>query len=301
MSKPIERVEIITGRERHWRCTAEEKVRLVEEAMQLGKKVSAVAWLHGVSPSLLFQSRRRMAEGGHEAVRADQEVVPVSRVRELEAKVRELERLLGRKTMETEILRETVADTLNVARSNLLDQLRRPERPRRGPYHGAEDQAVLAEIRAITDARPTYGYRRVTALLNRGRRSFCELPLNHKRIFRLMRLASLLLQPQRCPCMVEATRTGLTLSKATQAGGQCNKVAAQSMSYVSMSYVYVYGYLNGAASGPTRWRSTPPRPVRRPPASVWWRRAQLTTPPAVAAPRPRPHARPLTLPGHSLG
>ena len=49
-----------------------------------------------------------MTEGGHEAVRADQEVVPVSRVRELEAKVRELERLLGRKTMETEILREAL-------------------------------------------------------------------------------------------------------------------------------------------------------------------------------------------------
>jgi len=39
MSKPIERVEIITGRERHWRCTAEEKVRLVEEAMQLGMRI----------------------------------------------------------------------------------------------------------------------------------------------------------------------------------------------------------------------------------------------------------------------
>ena len=45
-----------------------------------------------------------MAEGGLEAVRADEDVVPASRVRELEAKVRELERLLGRKTMEVEIL-----------------------------------------------------------------------------------------------------------------------------------------------------------------------------------------------------
>ena len=49
-----------------------------------------------------------MAEGGLEAVRADEDVVPASRVRELEAKVRELERLLGRKTMEAEILREAL-------------------------------------------------------------------------------------------------------------------------------------------------------------------------------------------------
>jgi transposase InsO family protein len=90
---------------------------------------------------------------------------------------------------------KAVADTIGVARSNLVDHLRRPERPPRGPYRRADDAAVLAEIRVITDARPTYGYRRVTALLNRARRSSGAPPLNHKRIFRLMRLSSMLLQP----------------------------------------------------------------------------------------------------------
>ena len=108
MSKPADRVEIITGRERRRRYSAAEKVRLVEETAQPGMTVSAVARLHGVSPSLLFGWRRLMAEGGFEAVRADEEVVPASRVRDLEAKVRELECLLGRKTMETEILREAL-------------------------------------------------------------------------------------------------------------------------------------------------------------------------------------------------
>ena len=65
---------------------------------------------------------------------------------------------------------KAVAETLGVARYNLAEQLRRPKRPQRGPYRRAEDEAVLGEIRAITDARPTYGYRRVTALLNRARR-----------------------------------------------------------------------------------------------------------------------------------
>ncbi len=117
MSKPVERVEVITGRERRRRYTAEEKVRLVEETARPGMPVSAVARLHGLisfgaqPPSLLFGWRRRMAEGGLEAVRADEEVVPASRVRELEAKVRELERLLGRQTMEAEILREALDQT----------------------------------------------------------------------------------------------------------------------------------------------------------------------------------------------
>ena len=108
MSKPIERVEIVTGRERRRRYSADEKVRLVEESMQPGMTVSAVARLHGVSPSLLFGWRRRMAEGGLAAVKADDDVVAASRVRELETKIRELERLLGRKTMEVEILREAL-------------------------------------------------------------------------------------------------------------------------------------------------------------------------------------------------
>src|SRR4028118_1860904 len=104
MSKPVERVEIITGRERRRRYTPEEKVRLVEGTTRPGMTVSAVARLHGVSPSLLFGWRRRLAGGGLDAVRADGGVVPASRVRGLEAKVRELDRLLGRKTMEAEIL-----------------------------------------------------------------------------------------------------------------------------------------------------------------------------------------------------
>jgi len=90
---------------------------------------------------------------------------------------------------------KAVADTLGVARSNLVEQLQRPDRPRRGPYARAEDDEVIAEIRAITDARPTYGYRRVTALLNRARRGAGRPRLNHKRVFRLMRIACLLLQP----------------------------------------------------------------------------------------------------------
>jgi len=48
-----------------------------------------------------------MIEGGHAAVQADEEVVGTSRVRELE-RVRDLERLLGRKTMENEILKEAI-------------------------------------------------------------------------------------------------------------------------------------------------------------------------------------------------
>ena len=50
-----------------------------------------------------------MSEGGREAVQADDEVVPVAELRRLEERVRDLERLLGRKTLENEILKEALA------------------------------------------------------------------------------------------------------------------------------------------------------------------------------------------------
>ena len=105
---PVTRVEVITSVQRRRRWPASEKIRLVEEAMQPGMSVSYVARRYGISPSLLFSWKRRMLEGGFEAVRADEEVVGASRVKELERRVRDLERLLGRKTMENELLREAL-------------------------------------------------------------------------------------------------------------------------------------------------------------------------------------------------
>src|SRR5215813_13885222 len=105
---PPPRVEVITSVQRRRRWPTAEKIRLVEETMQPGMSVSYVARRAGVAPSLLFNWRRRMLEGGLRAVEADEDVVGTSRVRELERRVRELERLLGRKTMEVEILKEAL-------------------------------------------------------------------------------------------------------------------------------------------------------------------------------------------------
>jgi len=102
------RVEVITSVQRRRRWSRAEKVRLVEEALQPGMSVSFVARQAGISPSQLVAWKRRMIEGGHAAVQADEDVVGASRVRDLEKRVRDLERLLGRKTMENEILKEAL-------------------------------------------------------------------------------------------------------------------------------------------------------------------------------------------------
>ena len=119
MSDTFSKVEIITGVARRRRFSTEQKLAVVSETMQPGMSISYVARRHGLSPSLVFRWRRLMTEGGHEAVRADDDVVPAADVRRLEERVRELERLLGRKTMEVEILKEA----LDLARSKKLSLL----------------------------------------------------------------------------------------------------------------------------------------------------------------------------------
>jgi transposase len=88
--------------------TTEQKLSVVKETLQPGMSISYVARRHRLSPSLVFRWRRLMSEGGKEAVRADEDVVAASEVRRLEERVRDLERLLGRKTMEVEILKEAL-------------------------------------------------------------------------------------------------------------------------------------------------------------------------------------------------
>jgi len=101
-------MEVLTGIERRRRWSVEEKIRMVDESRRPGMSVSYVARIHGVAPSQLFTWRRRMAEGSREAVRADDDVVSAAEVRELKRQVRELQRVLGKKTMENEILRDAV-------------------------------------------------------------------------------------------------------------------------------------------------------------------------------------------------
>ena len=101
--------EVLSGVQRRRRWTPEEKVRIVEETYLPGISVSLVARRHGIGAGQLFTWRRLMAQGALTAASAGEEVVPASEYRALQAQVSELQRLLGKKTMEAEILREAVS------------------------------------------------------------------------------------------------------------------------------------------------------------------------------------------------
>lgn len=98
------------GRRRRW--SAAEKLRIVEETLEDGASISVVARRNGVAAKLLYRWRRLMLAGGAVAVSGDDDVTSNRAVRQMEERLRELERQLGRETLEVEILKEAFKSRL---------------------------------------------------------------------------------------------------------------------------------------------------------------------------------------------
>ena len=139
-----------------------------------------------------------MSQGQLSAVEKEENVFPESEKKAMEKKIRELERLRGRKTMEVECLRvpqgscahrsrkktdlaralargggfqmKLISDTLGISRSHLRLSLCKtvgvPRKPR-GKAPAVPDADVLQLLRELVEARPSYGYRRACAVVNR--------------------------------------------------------------------------------------------------------------------------------------
>ncbi len=60
-------------------------------------------------------------------------------------------------------------------------------------YKKKEDEIYLPIIRTVVDKRPTYGYKRITTLVNRILKSKDEPAINRKRVYRIMKINGLTL------------------------------------------------------------------------------------------------------------
>lgn len=60
-------------------------------------------------------------------------------------------------------------------------------------YKKKDDDEILIEIKELKEKRPTYGYKRITAMLNRKRVARDLKKINRKRIYRIMEMNDLLL------------------------------------------------------------------------------------------------------------
>ncbi len=97
----------VLGPEKRRRRTTQEKIAIVQQSFEPGMTVP-VARQHGVAASQLFLWRKQYQEGSLTAVAAGEQVVPASELAAAMKQIKELQRLLGKKTMENELLKEAV-------------------------------------------------------------------------------------------------------------------------------------------------------------------------------------------------
>jgi putative transposase len=88
---------------------------------------------------------------------------------------------------------KAVSDVIGIARSSLCEQMKERPRQRVGRPPAPAD-ALVVEIKAVIADLPTYGYRRVHAILRRKALAEGRSPANHKRVYRIMKEHALLLQ-----------------------------------------------------------------------------------------------------------
>ena len=100
--------KVVTSVQRRRRWTRDQKAAVVEETYKDGNTVSSVAREHGIFPSQLFYWRRCMENGALTAVAAEEQVVPESDHKKALARIRDLERALGKSTLQNEILKEAI-------------------------------------------------------------------------------------------------------------------------------------------------------------------------------------------------
>ncbi|ETK18344.1 putative transposase [Pseudomonas sp. FH4] len=98
----------LLGQERRRRWSTDQKLAMVRESLEPGQSVSVVARRNGINANQLFLWRKLYQDGSLSAVSAGEAVVPASELSDALKQIRELQRMLGKKTMEAEVLKEAV-------------------------------------------------------------------------------------------------------------------------------------------------------------------------------------------------
>lgn len=85
-----------------------------------------------------------------------------------------------------------ISAALGIARSNLIDRVRQGTAARSA--RRLNDTALIERLQPVVDARPSYGYRRTAAIVNRSLVAAGERRVNAKRFYRVMKAQGWLLQ-----------------------------------------------------------------------------------------------------------
>jgi transposase len=98
------------------RLTAEQKLAIVKQSYEAGAVVVEVARKHRVGVSSLLKWRKLASNGSLLGIKSEEPPMSAIEAKKLKKRIRELERMLGRKTLENEVLK----DAIEIAREKKL-------------------------------------------------------------------------------------------------------------------------------------------------------------------------------------
>jgi putative transposase len=106
-----------------------------------------------------------------------------------------------------------------------------------GHYIKQSDGEILEFIKQVIKVRPTYGYKRVTAILNRHRIELGVSKYNKKRIYRIMKLNGLILPKNQRVRDHEPTGKVMTLFSNTRWCSDCFEIKCFNGEKVYVSFI----------------------------------------------------------------
>ncbi|ODV42083.1 transposase [Cupriavidus sp. UYMMa02A] len=98
--------EALSEPKRRRRRSVHEKLAIVQETMEPGVTVLEVARRHEVNPNQVSAWRKQYQDGTLAPLSAGEALVPASQLAAAMNEIGELQRLLGKKTQEAEVLKE---------------------------------------------------------------------------------------------------------------------------------------------------------------------------------------------------
>lgn len=123
------KIEVITSTERRRKWSQKEKIQILEEASN--STISITARKHKIPASQLFLWRKQLTQvsatnNNNKETNMNIDNIPTSQ-ETLLSQIKRLEQILGRKTLEVEVLKEKITSYITTnphSRKDLLDQLK---------------------------------------------------------------------------------------------------------------------------------------------------------------------------------
>ncbi|AEH51458.1 IS3 family transposase [Pseudothermotoga thermarum] len=185
------------------RFSAEEKMVIVLTGLKGNKTVAAICKEYGISQAQYYKWRDRFLEAGRSALESPENT---NQVQQLEKKIQELEQIIGKQAIVIETLKKDCHTEWRQIARQLIEQgfsiseaMKYLGMSRSGYYYKKrgykrkrDDGDVIGEILLLKGKHPSFGYRRIWAMLRRR-----GWKINKKRVYRVMKENGLLLESKR--------------------------------------------------------------------------------------------------------